>query len=194
MFKPMLVLLLLSSHVSASAQADFFIFKKNKKDLKSYFKDSYIAFQTADRQWQSGYISKIKNDSFWLVPTVIRYFLMSTDTVRYPEQAYSFTDVYAMPKNGVQIDYLNGSFQINMAAGHQHWYWIKSGWIFRTGAEGYAALYSINALLQHNFAPTARQAGIVAGIFLLGVLLKYTYKLTWRMEKKYHLQEVRLSN
>ena len=74
-----------------------------------------------------------------------------------------------------------------------HWYWIKSGWIFRTGAAGYAALSVANGLIKNDFTFTGSRLGIAAGVFLAGVLLKKTYKLTHRLGKKYYLETIKIS-
>jgi hypothetical protein len=100
-----------------------------------------------------------------------------------------------MPKEGVLIEYNNGSFQISMSAGHQHFYWIKSGWIFRVGAAGYAGLNIINGLPEDDFlSENKTQLGIAAAVFLTGVLLHTMYKLTHQMRGKYHLKIINLSS
>lgn len=42
--------------------------------------------------------------------------------------------------------------QINSSAGHVHWYWIKSGFLFRVGGRGFALLTLVNGLSQNVFA------------------------------------------
>jgi len=95
-----------------------------------------------------------------------------------------------MPKKGVLIDYKNGQFQIMTSAGHQHWYWIKSGWIFRVGAVGYAGLNIANGLIKNDFSisESRTQLGTTVAVFLVGVLLHKTYKQTLRLGKKYHIE------
>ncbi len=99
-----------------------------------------------------------------------------------------------MPKKRYLIDYKNGHFQISTSAGHVHWYWVKSGWIFRAGAIGYAALNVVNGLINNNFSFAGSKLGIAAGVFLFGVLLQQLYKPTLTVEKKYHLERINLSN
>lgn len=95
-----------------------------------------------------------------------------------------------MPNQGVVIDHKDGELQIIMSAGHQHWYWIKSGWIFRVAGAGYAALNIANGLISGDFSLSENktQLGIATGVFLFGVVLKRTYKLTFRLGKKYRLE------
>jgi hypothetical protein len=169
-------------------------FKKKNKILENYWKGSIVAFQTKDKQWQKGEITQIQNDSFYIRPMIIQYNSFRIDTFYYNILRFSISDVYAMPKRGVLIDYKNGKFRIIMSAGHQHWYWIKSGWIFRAGAAGYAGLNVANGLIKNDlsFSEQKTQLGIAAAFFLGGVLLHKVYMLTVRLGKKYHLQILQL--
>jgi hypothetical protein len=119
--------------------------------------------------------------------------MMGTDTAHFGIVGVALADVYAMPKKGVQIDYIHGRYQITRSGGHVHWYWIKSGWIFRVGAAGYAALHIANSLLQNNVLVSVGKLGIAAGVFLVGGLLYLTYKPTIKLGKKYQLSFVNLS-
>ncbi|MEP7143227.1 MAG: hypothetical protein ABI707_10175 [Ferruginibacter sp.] len=188
MIKLTLITLLTFCFLPAYPQHDFFVFKKKKETIASFRKDSYIAFQGKNRQWFTGYITKIENDSFYIKPMVVHYNLGSNDTVYYNIQQFTFEDVYAMPKKGIQVDYINGRFQITTSGGHVHWYWIKSGWIFLVGSVGYATLNVANGLIKNNFSSSGSKFGIAAAVFLLGGLLHYTYKPTLRLGKKYYLQ------
>jgi hypothetical protein len=197
MTKPVLITFLLLCSTALYSQQDFFVFKKRNKTIASFRKDYYIAFQLKNGEWHTGYITKIQNDSFFIKPMVVRYSLtglMGSDTIYYPVQPFALTDVYAMPKRGVQVDYIDGRFQITTEGGHQHWYWIKSGWLFRTGAAGYAGLYAVNGVIKNDLSLSGSKLGIAAGVFAGGVLLKHTYKLTLRLKKKYHLQFIKISD
>lgn len=175
------------------AQNDVLVLKKGSKIIQYYYKDAYISFQLKNAEWMKGFITKIENDSFYFTKEIVRYYTMGSDTVRYTGYHFALSDVYALPKKGVQIDYIGDRFKITMNGGHQHWYWIKSGWIFRTGAAGYAALSVANGLIKNNFAFTGSRLGIAAGVFLAGVLLKKTYKLTHQLGKKYHFETIKIS-
>lgn len=80
------------------SQIIFLNFKRKNKTIANFYKDSYIAFQSKSRQWQTGYIAKVQYDSFWIRPTVVYYGLMSTDTVHYNMLQFALSDIYAMPK------------------------------------------------------------------------------------------------
>jgi hypothetical protein len=181
---------------TAYGQQDILVFKKRNKDIDRYWKGSVISFQLKNKQWQKGEITKIQNDSFFIRPMVVRYSLMGTDTVHYKIMGFALTDVFAMPKKGVLIDYINGRFQISTSGGHVHWYWIKSGWIFRVGAAGYAGLHIVNGLIDNNFSfsESKTELAIAAAVFLGGVLLHKTYKPYLQLGRKYSLKIFELSN
>ena len=117
---------------------------------------------------------------------MVRYNLLNTDTFYYNIAGFSVSDIYAMPKRGVLIDYKDGEFGISMSGGHQHWYWIKSGWIFRVAAAGYAGLIVANSLIDSDLSisDSKTQLGIAAVVFLGGVLLKKAYKLTLKVREE----------
>ena len=175
---------------SAYGQQDILVFKKGNKDIGRYWKGSTISFQLKNEQWQKGEITKIQNDSFFIRPMVVRYTLMGTDTFHYKIMGYALKDVFAMPKKGILVDYINGRFQISTSGGHVHWYWIKSGWIFRVGAAGYAGLNIANGLIDNNFSfsESKTQLAAAAAVFLGGVLLHKTYKPYLRLGRKYSLE------
>lgn len=187
--RPLLIALLLI-YFPVNAQQDIFIFKKRNKTIVLFRKDAYIAFQVENHEWFTGYITRVENDSFYIKPMIIRYNLFNTDTMHYVELPFALTDVFAMPKKGVQVDYINGRFQITTSGGHVHWYWIKSGWVFRVGAVGYTALDVTNGLIKNNFSFSGSKFGLAAAVFLFGELLHLQYKPIWRIGKKYHLQYV----
>ena len=190
----MLIAFLTFSSPALYSQNDFLIFKKKYKTIATFSKNSYIAFKMKNRQWQAGYITKVQNDSFWIRPMVVFYTLMSIDTVGYNVQPFALHDVYEMPKRGVQIDYIRGRFQITKSGGHVHWYWIKSGWIFRVGAVGYATLNVANGAIKNHFSFSGGKLGIAAAVFLGGVILQRTYKPVVRLGKKYNLLSIKVSN
>lgn len=181
--------------VYAYSQNDFLVFKKRHTTIDRFYKDSYISFQLRDGEWVKGKIAKIVKDSFYLTKEIIIYG-MRNDTLHYGGFRYSLKDIYAMPKPGVFIDYINGSFQISMSGGHQHFYWIKSGWIFRYGAMGYAALNIFNSLTQNDFSLAKEKTplGIAAAVFLFGEILHRTYKLTYRLGRKYYFEYVKVDS
>ncbi len=186
-----LIAILLFCCCSVHAQNDFFAFKKWNKVITIFSKDDYIAFQLKDHQWYAGYVKKVQHDSFYFMPVAIIYSFMHSDTLRYNIMRIALADVFSMPKEGIQIDFMNGRFDVRRSGGHVHWYWVKGGWLFRTGGAGYAMLNITNNLIQKN-APFAAKnigtPGICAGLFAVGMLLKETYKPYLVLGRKYHLQ------
>lgn len=179
------------------SQEDFFVFRKGNKTIDLFRKGYYIAFQLKNHEWHTGHITKIQNDSFYIRPQVVRYSLtglMGSDTLYYPVQSFALAEVFAMPKKGIQVDYIDGRFQITRSGGHVHWYWIKSGWVFRVGGAGYAGLNIINGLIKNDLSLSGSKLGIAAGVFLGGVLLHKAYKPVLRLRKKYRLQFIKLSD
>jgi hypothetical protein len=169
-------------------------FKKGNKTISKFWEENFIAFQLKNKEWRKGEITKIQNDSFYIRPMIVKYGLYSSDTFHYSILGFAFSDVYAMPKKGYLIDYVNGRFQISKSGGHVHWYWVKSGWVFRVGAAGYSALNIINGLIKNNLTLKDGRLAIAAGVFVFGVLLKHIYRPTLRIRKKYHFEIVDLSN
>jgi hypothetical protein len=174
------------------AQNDVLVLKKGNQTIQYFYAGSSISFQLANRDWTKGFITHIENDSFYFTKEIIRYYALGSDTTRIGGYHYALSDVYAVPKKGVQIDYRNNAFGITGVGGHVHWYWIKSGWLFRATALGYAALNVTNGLIKNNFSFTGAKLGIAAGVFAGGMILKKTYKLTHRLGKKYHMETLKM--
>jgi hypothetical protein len=196
MYKLTLITILSFSFSFGYCQQDILVFKKKNKEIYRYWKGSTIAFQGRDKQWQKGEITKIQNDSFYIRPMIVRYSLMGTDTFHYNVRGFALADVFAMPNKGILIDYKDGRFQISGSGGHVHFYWIKSGWIFRVGAAGYAGLHIANGLKQNNFSLSGSKTQLLAAaaVFLVGVLLHKNYKPYLRIDRKHRLEILELSN
>jgi len=194
MKKLTLIQILLFYFFNSFTQEAILLFKNKNITVQSFWVGSTIAFQSQDKEWQKGEITTIRNDSFFIRPTVVQYSLLTTDTFYYNVARFSVSDVYAMPKRGVLIDYKDGEFQVSQSGGHQHWYWIKSGWLFRVAAAGYAGLIVANTLIDSDLSlsDSKTQLAVAAAVFTVGVLLKKIYKLTLRTGKRYHLETFQL--
>ena len=79
MKKLTLIFIFLFSFVIDYSQQAILLFKKKDRNLESFWVGSTIAFQTSDKQWQKGEITRIQNDSFFIRPSVVRYNLLNTD-------------------------------------------------------------------------------------------------------------------
>ena len=198
MTKLTITIILLFTIVHTYSQQNILIFKKKNKALESFWQGTTIAFQTKDKEWQKGELIQIQNDSIYIRPWILRPNMAApggADTLRYAVTGYSLADIYAMPKRGILIHYANGHFEISRSGGHLHFYWIKSGWLFRVAGAGYAALHIINGIIKNDLSisNSAAPLGIAAGAFGFGVLLHKTYKPTHRLGKRYHVEIFNLS-
>jgi hypothetical protein len=110
---------------------------------------------------------------------------MRTDTFYYPVKGFILSDIYAMPKRGYLVDFVNGRFQISKSGGHVHFYWIKSGFIFRVAGAGFTLLGVINGSLIN--------IPIGATVFASGVIMKKIYNPTIRIKGKYRIESFKLS-
>ena len=194
MKQPTLIAILSLTFSFASSQQNVLIFKKRNKTVTMFWKNSMIAFQLKDKEWRKGEITRIQGDSFFIRPVVINYALMGTDTIHFGVTGYSIRDIFAMPKKGFLIDYIDGRFQISRSGGHVHFYWVKSGYIFRISAAVYAGLNIINGVIYNNLsiAESKTPLAIAAAVFLGGVIMHKTYKPTLRIGRKYHLDVLEL--
>lgn len=177
-----IALILISIH-ACYAQDDFLQLKKRNKTIKSYFKNSYITFQTDGYQWLTGRIYKIKSDSIFLYqidvnlkPSVVGFGTV-IDTTVFGLVRLSFKNIRAIPNE------------------HQS-YLPKIGTMIQIGAVGYTALNLANAALQKQAvfddANKKRLGGAVIA-FLLGCVLKQTDPDAYRLGKKYKLVYVKLN-
>jgi hypothetical protein len=185
MNKPILLILFLAAFSLLHSQDNVIIFKKGNRSLDKFWKGTFISFQLENKNWEKGELMKITNDSFYIRPQVIKYSFMRTDTFYYPVKGFKLSDIYAMPKKGYLIDYVNGRFQISKYGGHVHFYWIKSGYIFRLAGAGLVVLGIVNG--------SWINVPIGAGVFLGGMLMKKMYKLTIRVKGKYQMESLKLS-
>ncbi len=187
-FTILLLLLLFSG--AAFSQPGILLFKKKNKTLQQFWPGSVIAFQLKNGQWQKGAITRITADSFYIQPSMIRYNLFGNDTLHYAVKGFALSDAAGMPNEGLLIDYKNERLQIAAWGGHVHWYWVKSGWIFRAGAAGYAGLHVVNGIIKNDFSLLKSKGVLIttAGIFAVGLILKRVYKPVLPLGKKYHLE------
>jgi hypothetical protein len=122
--------------------------------------------------------------------------MMGIDTVHYSIKGFALTDIWALPNRGILIDYKEGQYHVSRTGGHVHFYWVKSGWIFRVGAAGYAGLHIVNGLIKDNLSFSDSKVPLLsaAAVFLGGVLLHKHYKPYLRIGRKYRVEIIKLSN
>ncbi len=195
MAKLYLAAVLLLFSLQLFSQNDILVFKKKNKTIATYAKGSYISFLTRDHQMIKGIITQVINDSFYMKEEVVRYSMMGNDTFHYSGWRYAIGDVYALPKKGILIDKKNGRYQISTTGGHLHWYWVKSGWLFRTAGIGYASLNVANGIINNDlsFAEYKTPLAIAGGSYLFGWILRWLYTPWLRTGNKYQLRTIKLS-
>jgi hypothetical protein len=182
------IIILLLSGKCVYAQKTVLQFKKGNKTISSYWVGTPIAFLLKDGEWKKGVIQKINNDSIYIRSSVVYYHLIETDTINFNTIGFSIADIRAMPKRGILIDYKDGRFLISRAGGHVHFYWIKSGVLFRWGAAAYLGVALANGLYDKKNKVTNAEIAYSAGVFGFGVLLKYLYKPYLKIGRKYHFK------
>lgn len=167
-------------------------YKRNKKTMGSFTRGSVISFMVAQGYWRKGRIRKLSADSIFIDPLVIRPQFSGPDSSYWNTEGYAFTDLVAMPKKGVLIDYIDGHFTYNVGGGHVKFYWVKSGYLFRLAAMTFAGVYLANGLIQNDLALESSLAplGIAAGLYAVGWTMKKLYHPYNKLGKKYHFAYV----
>lgn len=195
MIKLLLPFVISFSFTVAFAQNYNLILKKRNKTLNKFWEGSMIAFQLKDKTWQYGEIITIKKDSIFIKPRMIQYSYLHADTLPSFVTGFALKNIYALPKPGVVVDYDNGYFRMNRKSSVVRAYWIKSGWIFRVGALGYATLNIINGIANNDLSieNNGTQLAIAASVLAIGIILDKTYKPKYIIGKKYHLELLDLS-
>lgn len=196
MLKPAALLLLLFAQTISRGQHNILLFRKKNRTISSFTQGSVISFMTPDRAWHKGEITRLSKDSFCITPRIKIYNLYGTSTITFNTETYALHDIYAMPNKGILIDFKDNRFQVSRTGGHVHWYWVKSGWLFRTGAIGYTALNTFNAVRNKDFSISKYKTPLLAAgtLFAGGVVLHKTYKPFILVRKRHHIQFVQLSD
>jgi hypothetical protein len=193
MHRPAIISLFLLLIITViNAQPSSLVFTKGNKLQQRFWTGTEISFQSTDQYWHKGKIKKLTADSIYIQPVTVKYKLMGTDTISWPVEGYHLHDIAALPKRGYLISMIDNQFQINRDAGHVHFYWIKSGVLFRVGAMAYTGVMLFNNLSNKNPDKTAIKKGLFtgAGIYLFGFLLKKTYSPVYKIGKRYKLKFV----
>lgn len=197
-FSSMKHLLLIPAFYSfaiADAQNYNLLLKKHSKTIDQFWKGSMIAFQLKNESWMHGEVINIHPDSIFVKPLMIQYSFMHADTLPSFVTGFAIKDIYAFPKPGVMIDYDKGNFRVNRKGSSVKAYWLKSGYILRVGALGYAALNIINSLSKDELSieNNGTELAIAAAVLAAGLVLDKTYKPKYIIRKKYHLELLNLS-
>lgn len=180
------IVLLLSLCLPAFSQQNMLLFKRGNKTLERYFKGSFIAFQLRNERWVKGRMVDVSQDSVSINPEIVIYRTMGSDTFHLLTEKYAFADIYAVPKKGYLIDYNGRGWGYNGAGGHVHWYWVKSGWLFRTLGLGYMGLHMANGIIKNEAVFKDGRLAVAAGLVGLGFWMKHRYKPYIKINRRYH--------
>lgn len=181
--------------LGSAAQTGSLLIKRNHTTLFNYWAGKEIAFQTADKAWHKGTITRLTADSFFIKPIKVIYHLMGTDTITYATEGYRHADITTVPKKGVLINNINGGFAISRAGGHVHFFWVKGGLLFKLGAGMYAGMRMANTIgKEFNWKKESGPLLAATGVYGFGVLLRKLYKPVYVIGKKYHYQYINISD
>lgn len=190
MSKPLLLLLFLSSSLLTFGQRQILLVKRGQRTLERYWPGQVFSFAVAGMQWRKGELTRIQHDSFYIRPSVVHYYFGGSDTSYFPVEGYSIKDVQFLPRPRFLIAYNGKEFNFSRTGGHVHWYWVKSGWLFRAAGIGYAGLYLTNGLIRDDLDLKDGRLAIAGGSYLLGFVLKRVYRIYRPLNKRLHLQNI----
>jgi hypothetical protein len=111
------VCLLAIANITTAQSGNVLILKDRGVTVKSFTKDNYIEFEFSNRQWITGQIQWIKNDSFQvkqytLQTMMTQYGTYGQDTLRLGTLTLHINEIraFAKDKNRYQSVFTNGSF------------------------------------------------------------------------------------
>jgi hypothetical protein len=193
MTKALTVLISLLFCLTSTAQKGSLVIKRNNKTMFRYWAGKEIAFQTADKAWHKGTITRLTADSFYIKPIKVVYHMMGSDTISYSTESYRHADIATIPKRGILISNANGGFDIIRSAGHVHFFWIKGGLLFKLGAGMYAAVRLGNTIgNEFNWKKEKGALFTAAAVYAFGVILRKLYKPVHIIGKKFRVEYISL--
>lgn len=168
------------SQAAFSQQSDFISLKKNGRTIKNYFTGSSFDFVHANGSMVSGIIDRIYKDTLYMYQYDIRmsptpWGTRFADTIGKYDLKYSFREIAAIPKPGKGFEF------------------IRNGTLFMVGGIGYAALHTINGLIQKSKIEPATLA-ISGGVALVGFGMRKLRKYYYTIGKKYTIDYVQLTS
>jgi len=162
-----------------SQQSDFLSLRKNGRTIKNYFTGSEFNFIHESGSPISGIIEKIYKDTIYMYQYDIRmsptpWGTRFADTIGKYHLKYSFKEITAIPKP------------------HKAFEFIRNGTIFMIGGVGYAALHTINGLIQKDKIDP--QTLIISGsVALVGYGMRKLRKYYYPIGRKYTISYIQLT-
>ncbi|GAB4091117.1 hypothetical protein [Flaviaesturariibacter terrae] len=180
---PLIILLLAQG---AGAQRSLLLLKKGARTVARYWEGGTIAFQLSNGAWQQGDLVALRNDSVFVQPRIVRYYMIGNDTLKLPVQGYPLQTLAAFPRPGVSIEFRSGAFGVSKRRS-------LAGTLLQVGAIGYTALGLVNGLREGNYSLSEHKTELaVAGaVYALGFALKRLTRYTYPIGSKYHIESIR---
>jgi len=162
-----------------SQQSDFLSLRKNGRTMKNYFTGSEFNFIHESGSAISGIIEKIYKDTIYMYQYDIRmsptpWGTQFADTIGKYHLKYSLKEIAAIPKP------------------HKGFEFIRNGTIFMIGGVGYAALHTINGLIQKDKIDP-KTLIISGGVALAGYAMHKLRKYYYTIGKKYTIEYIQLT-
>ena len=165
------------------AQGDFLLLKKRNKTIQTFYTGYYITFRTKSKEWISGYINTMANDTLHLKPfELVRYIngwgIPAVDTLWHNKKKIAVKDIDAFERLDQSVNY------------------IKDGTILQVIGAGYILLNVINTwssgdqLFDNN---NGTKLAIAAAVFAVGTLMHQSRNPYLQVGRKYRLQYVNLT-
>lgn len=160
--------------------SDFLVLKKNGTTIKTFMKGASIDFVHKNGSRITGTITKIVNDSIYLMWYDVRmaatyWGTQVQDTVTKNELRFHYNEIGAFPRPPKGFEF------------------VRNGDLFMIAGVGYAALHTVNGLIQHTeISPTV--IGVSLGVAAVGFTMHKLRKYYFPIGKKYTLEYISLSS
>lgn len=183
-FAVLIILLLILSSTAFSQASDFVTVKKrNNRTLASYFPGSLIACETVYKDYLSGIVKAVRNDSV---------FIQQYDIRAVPNQ-WGVASVDTLGSNVTGIHYKDIEHVVLQK--RESFGFIKNGTIFIIGGVGYALLNLINGkYLKQSITGTRnlKSLRIALGVAGAGLLLNRVHAFKAHNYKRYRIEYIHM--
>ena len=171
-----IILFSLGFLTNIDAQNDLFLLRKNHRTIRQFYPGISIDFFVENRQMISGQITRIKNDSIYLVQYDIRTLRTGWgsavfDTITKYHLSFALSEIKGFPNP-------------------QRFSSLSMPTIMMIGAVGFAGLNIINAATQNESltgSTNLTRLGVAAAVFATGYIWKKSKKNYVELGKKYKL-------
>jgi hypothetical protein len=158
------ICLLAKTNIVMAQYGNVLVLKDRGVTIKSFTKDNYIEFEFSNRQWITGQIQWVKNDSFQvkqyaLQTTMTQYGTYGQDTLRLGTLTLNINEIraFAKDKNRYQSVFANGTF-------------LKVGGVL------YSGLNITNSIINKEAVFSSKNLPSIAGGFVAYVIGRWMAK------------------